>query len=507
MSSKVISIFLFLIINAKLTITKLSDDFLYGDLSDSGDIINITDYYNLSILVITSKNIYTGFLPTLKRTITSTITKFSSGVTINENYLLMSCLDGKILTKININIGEETDLCPSLSFSNPSQKICSISSYNNKVFLVYTQLDNEVLIPNIIEFTINNLNNPICENYDTTKKLPSLEPISFDKQISCEIISPVDENNFYLVCFYVKKEIKEDNTIYNIYGNVEQKEYYIFSCNIETDINVLKIDSNNLRCISKNYIIDIYIKKENGEIIIFNNTKSRKSNDYDLYSYNNDFIFASSSSIIKISNSYSHYYEFNKSLNIIIKILGIYNQINNYYQSDTSINYISLKNSTKYFNIKINSYYSYLMKSNTSYDFDASKFISPKDDYGSFQNSNTRISGNFIFGCYSFSESSQILHMYANPSLNGKLTFEFGLTSIFNSFTISLKTTSTLKVEFSFSKYSYNCNACFYNYETCNIQSCQNDYSFFRDKDETNKKNCAPNNQTFKNYIYNNETN
>ena len=285
MSSKTISIFLFLIINTKLIITGLSDDFLSGNLSDTGDMINITDYYNLSILVSTSKNIYTGFPPTLKSTINSTITNFSSGVTINENYLLMSCLDGKILTKININTGEETDLCPSLSFSNSSQKICSISSYNNKVYLVYSQLDNEVLIPNIIEFTINNLNNPICENYDTTKKLPSLEPISFDKQISCEIISPVDENNFHLVCFYVKKEIKEENITYNIYGNVEQKEYYIFSSDIETDINVLKIDSNNLRCISKNYIIDVYIKKENEEIIIFNNTQSRKSNNYSCYSF------------------------------------------------------------------------------------------------------------------------------------------------------------------------------------------------------------------------------
>ena len=366
---------LLLINNFKLINNELSDHFQYGDLSDTGDMINITDYYNLSILVSTSKNIYTGFPPTFKRTITSTITNFSSGVTINENYLLMSCLDGKILTKININTGEETDLCPSLSFSNSSQKICSISSYNNKVYLVYTQLDNEVLIPNIIEFTINNLNNPICENYDTTKKLPSLEPISFDKQISCEIISPVDENNFHLVCFYVKKEIKEENITYNIYGNVEQKEYYIFSSDIETDINVLKIDSNNLRCISRKYIIDVHIKKENGEIIIYNNTNYEKSNDYGLYSYNNGFIFASSSSILSIykySDS-QFYYEFTKSSNIIIKILGIYNQINNYllfyYQSDTSINYISLENSTKYFDITINSYFSYFMKYNTSFDF------------------------------------------------------------------------------------------------------------------------------------------
>ena len=138
MSSKFILFLLLLLINNfKLINNELSDHFQYGDLSDTGDMINITDYYNLSILVSTSKNIYTGFPPKIKTIITSTITRFSSGVTINENNLLMSCLDGKILTKININTGEETELCPSLSFTNPSQKICSISLYNNKVFLFY----------------------------------------------------------------------------------------------------------------------------------------------------------------------------------------------------------------------------------------------------------------------------------------------------------------------------------------------------------------------------------
>ena len=331
----------------------------------------------------------------------------------------MSCLDGKILTKININTGEETELCPSLSFANPSQKICSISSYNNKVFLIYTQLDNETLIPNIIEFTINDLNNPICENYDTTKKLPALEPISFDNQISCEIISPIDENNFYLVCLYVKIEIIEGKTNYKIYGNVEQKEYYIFSSNIETDINVLKIDSNTLRCISKKQITDVQIKKENGEIIIYN-TQNGYSNDYGLYSYNNGFIFTSSKSklrIYKYLNSY--YYEFSKNKNLVIKILGVHNQINNYlllyYQSDTSINYISLKNYTKFFNIKTH-WYQYLTKYNSTYNFNVSKFISPKDNYGIFEEEGLILGGGTYgaFDIYGYSESSQILRVYAD---------------------------------------------------------------------------------------------
>ena len=145
MSTKILSFILFLIVNIKFIMSELSDHFHYSTLSDTGNMINITDNYNLSILVSTSKNIYSGFPPTIKSTITSTITRFSSGITLNENILLMSCLDGKILTKIKIDTGEEKVLCPSLPFNNPSQKMCSILSYDNKVYLIYSQLDNEVL--------------------------------------------------------------------------------------------------------------------------------------------------------------------------------------------------------------------------------------------------------------------------------------------------------------------------------------------------------------------------
>ena len=118
-----------------------------------------------------------------------------------------------------------------------------------------------------------------------------------------------------------------------------------------------------------------------------------------------------------------------------------------------------------------------------------------------------KFNGSFGYGDYDFSDSSQILHIYGNPSYSGKIIFTFQLISYSNGFSISLKTTSTLTVVISFGKCLYSCDACFYNYETCNIESCQNDYSFFKGKDETNKTNCAPNKQIFKNYIYNYETN
>ena len=229
MSTNFLSFILLLIINSKTIIAdKLSEHCQYGNLSDTGNIINIIDYYNLSLLITTSKNIYTGFPPKIKSAFNSNITRFSSGITINENYILMSCLEGKILTKRDINNGEEIEFCPSLLFTNPPQKACSISSYDNKVYLIYTELVNQTLIPYIIEFTINNLNNPACEKYDIIKKLSPLEPTYFTNQISCEIISPINEDNFYLVCLYVKIDIN-----YKIYGYVDQKEYYIFSSDID----------------------------------------------------------------------------------------------------------------------------------------------------------------------------------------------------------------------------------------------------------------------------------
>jgi hypothetical protein len=303
--------------------------------------------------------------------------------------------------------------------------------------------------------------------------LPALEPISFDNQISCEIISPIDENNFYLVCLYVKIEIIEGKTNYKIYGNVEQKEYYIFSSNIETDINVLKIDSNTLRCISKKQITDVQIKKENGEIIIYN-TQNGYSNDYGLYSYNNGFIFALDRYTLRIYKDLnSNYYEFENYsiLNRVIKILGIYNQINNYFlvyfKSGSSIKYISLKNCTNYLSIQTNSL-KYLMKHESSYNFNISKLISTKNDFGRLEESYFRIGGSLSeFNFYKYNTSIQILSVYSDPSNYGTFSFAFALTSESNGFKIMLKPEPMVNITFGLC--SFSCDACFFNYKYCSL--------------------------------------
>jgi hypothetical protein len=113
--------------------------------------------------------------------------------------------------------------------------------------------------------------------------------------------------------------------------------------------------------------------------------------------------------------------------------------------------------------------------------------------------------GDFFFDSCYWNKSTQILRVTSFPYSRGRLLYIFQLYDESNNFKITLKTDFIFI--HSFGNCLYSCDACFYNYKTCNIERCQNEYSFFRDKDETNITNCAPNNQTFKNYIYNDETN
>jgi hypothetical protein len=147
------------------------------------------------------------------------------------------------------------------------------------------------------------------------------------------------------------------------------------------------------------------------------------------------------------------------------------------------------------------------MKYNSTYNFNVSKFISPKDNYGIFEEEGLILGGGTYgtFDIYDYSESSQILRVYADSRNIANFTFEFSLISESNEFIIKLQ--PNFQVTFDFSQCLYSCDACFYNYGHCNIKNCLKDYSLYRNKDETNKTNCAPNNQTIINYIYNNETN
>ena len=110
------------------------------------DLLDITDNYDLKIIVSTSKNIYTGIPPVKKVETQANLINSTSLLTINENYLLAACLKDSLLTKININNGMSSSLInyQEINISPPLEypiKTCSISTINNFIFIAYSRID------------------------------------------------------------------------------------------------------------------------------------------------------------------------------------------------------------------------------------------------------------------------------------------------------------------------------------------------------------------------------
>ena len=101
----IIFFLLIFIINFKNIFFKLFDDFKIGENIDPGELIYLKDNHNLSLIISTSKKIYSSFPPILKSTITGEISRYSNAITCNNNFILISCVPGTFLKKINIKTG------------------------------------------------------------------------------------------------------------------------------------------------------------------------------------------------------------------------------------------------------------------------------------------------------------------------------------------------------------------------------------------------------------------
>ena len=86
------------------------NNYQLGNLSQQASIIDITDYYNLYLLITTEKKIYIGMPPNKISETTSNIINITSAVTYDTNYILLVCTGDYLLSKININTGEEIPL-------------------------------------------------------------------------------------------------------------------------------------------------------------------------------------------------------------------------------------------------------------------------------------------------------------------------------------------------------------------------------------------------------------
>ena len=508
-------LFLF-IIHSKTSFSKILDNFKLDENLDTGDLIYVKDYHNLSIVITSSRKIYSGFPPTLKNSFSGGVTGYSNGITCNKNFVLITCLSEHIIKKINLKTG---------AISNPLMnsiildmaKSCPIAIIRNSVFIMISSKSSNIISTTTYRYDLQGMNdetngpfsnNVIIggDNYIATFKYYSID---VDQQLDLDSISVYgDANDIHLVYFYVSPKNEDGVTIYNIIGVVEEKNFLIFSSNIITDIKIYKLNVYTIRCIIINQQVDLIIQKDGSAYKFVMVSNSKKNFEEELISHSSSVIFVASGTYLKISKAnYQNYYLFSLKSSLK-KILGIYNETTDYivvyYQTENSLNCISFKNSSFYFQVTSQSS-SYVKTYDNNKVVNINKMIIPNDDYGNIKISNILYkNGNIAKVFYTYNELNKVLTIIWNPT-NPQIKAIFIFNSLYekqSNIDINLYISPSLNITIEFEGCSFFCNLCFYHYTNCNLQNCKNNYAFIR-----NTNDCYPNNQLFKNYIYNSATN
>ena len=116
--------FLFIGQFKEILLNYFENNYQVANISQNASIIDITDYYNLYLLITTEKIIYTGMPPTQKSVTTSNIINITVAATYDTNYVLLACTGDYLLSKININTGEEVCL---INYSELSLSIINVN--------------------------------------------------------------------------------------------------------------------------------------------------------------------------------------------------------------------------------------------------------------------------------------------------------------------------------------------------------------------------------------------
>ena len=226
--------FLYIFLGIKSILSQIKDNFIQGVLEDeSNDILDVTDYHNLNLIVSMSKNIYTGIPPEKKVVTDAQLISSTYLITINSNYLLAACLQDSFLGKIRLSDGafipllDYTDTRISTTLEIPDTK-CSLSNIDDSIFIGYSKIEYFPLTDEtnktnyVFKFDITNkedeLNGPLFESseeiisfkfHNSTIITPST------RQISCEPIRIKNgENNEYrLVCMHEGMFQKKKNSM------------------------------------------------------------------------------------------------------------------------------------------------------------------------------------------------------------------------------------------------------------------------------------------------------
>ena len=540
---------LFLIIKFILIYSQINDNYQIHTLDEEGNnyLIDIKDYNNLKLIITTSKKIYKGIPPNHISTTNAELNNCSSTSTINNNYLLASCLDDSLLGKINIETGAYEKL---VLYSNISTllleppninncSICSLSIFDNLVFIGYTKIYEDYKTNIVIKINITNKNDidngPILDLSQEIKYFifpNNYTNINSIRQVGCEAIYIKNkEDEYRLICVY---ETKDSNGNYIIYGftikndfeefDINDQEIRIYRFTFESGIKLYKIDDFHIKLILRRYSFNLYLEKENDEIIYISYNYNVNFSTYiatkDLFDYNNNFLFT----VKQISSSFmgkSHfdYFTINKedsanyykiydyNIKDTLRLLVYYDEITDcsifVYQNIYYIKYFSLNNTKNIFDIGSNSDILRL-KTNETKEYNVS-YLFDSSNYGNLQvesiiKNEYNQATNIIFGesFNNFLINKSLLTL--EPSINNWYEYNFAL--IENKINFA-RIFFLSNIKLLIRTCTYQCSSCQYDYYKCDSCRDQN-FAIVKDSDH---KNCYPKTMTIKNYIYNSNTN
>ena len=127
----------------KILLSQINDNFESGILEseNQSDFIDIADYHNLSLIISTSQRIYNATPLSFKTATNANLNLSSFAATCNNNFILVSCLEDCLLSKINLGTGEHTPIILYEQFNTivVSNHSCSLSILENYVFIVISQ--------------------------------------------------------------------------------------------------------------------------------------------------------------------------------------------------------------------------------------------------------------------------------------------------------------------------------------------------------------------------------
>ena len=547
---------LLIFLGMKSILSEIKDNFIEGILEDGdNDLLDVTDYHDLNLIVSKSKNIYTGIPP---QKIVETDAELISStylITINNNFLLAACLQNSFLGKISLTDGRFTSL---LDYNDPRfsealdvpMTICSLSNMDQSIFIGYSKKEyfeqthennkTNIIFKSDITNKDDEINGPIIESSAEIKifKFPNSTSLtSSSRQISCEPLRiKGDSNNGYrLVCmhegYFKERATTFKNMVYVVtikedLSNFEDRirEFLIESGTKFFSFRIYRENDTFARCMTSDKLVEIYIAPYNSKVRIEEGgpvpeiLKSYKA-EIDLYSYNNKLRF----SLVKETsfmgkkniysfqinnNYYTNYFKlYNYEESVIYKTFGYFSQEKNkiilLYQTDTSIKYFIMDYMIDIFDFKSYDKTFYLGSYEVlSYDLNDLITTSTLSDLGYLNVMTYKVEGEpkISYG-KDFFETWKTNNIFnPEPSLNYKEIYTFSfIDDVENKYTrIYYLSSMTIRIQTC----ETGCNSCWYGYYNCTDCNTPG-YAILEDRPGE----CFPSTYIVENYIYDNTSN